>query len=67
MSAHSMVYSQEQPNPVLLALSYGMPVCDGVDLGVHEEDEMWRVFYYRGGQNFDQSLVMYFHSGWKIW
>jgi SAM-dependent methyltransferase len=67
MPAHPLVYSQEQPNALLLALSDGMPVCDGVDLGVHEEDEMWRIFYYRGSQNFDQSLVMYFHSGWKIW
>lgn len=67
MPADSLVYSQEQPNDLLLALSDGTPVCDGVDLGVHEEDEMWRVFYYRGDQNLDQSLVMYFHSGWKIW
>lgn len=67
MPADSLVYSQEQPNDLLLALSDGTPVCDGVDLGVHAEDEMWRVFYYRGSQNLDQSLVMYFHSGWKIW
>lgn len=67
MPAHSLVYSQEQPNALLLALSDGTPICAGVDLGVHEEDEMWRIFYYRGSQNLDQSLVMYFHSGWKIW
>lgn len=67
MSADSLVYSQEQPNPLLLALSDGTPICDGVDLGVHEEDEMWRLFYYRGSQNLNQSLVMYFHSGWKVW
>jgi SAM-dependent methyltransferase len=62
-----LVYSQEQRNDLLLALSDGTPICDGVDLGVHEEDEMWRLFYYRGSQNLDKSLVMYFHSGWKIW
>ncbi|MEA2564352.1 MAG: hypothetical protein QOH06_5856 [Acidobacteriota bacterium] len=67
MPEHSLAYSQDQPNALLLALSDGMPICDGVDLGVHEEDEMWRIFYYRGSQNLDQSLVMYFHSGWKIW
>lgn len=67
MPADPLVYSQEQPNDLLLALSDGTPVCDGVDLGVHIEDEMWRIFYYRGGQNLDPSLVMYFHSGWKIW
>jgi SAM-dependent methyltransferase len=67
MPADSLVYSQEQPNALLLALSDGTPICDGVDLGVHEEDEMWRLFYYRGSQDLDQSLVMYFHSGWKIW
>jgi SAM-dependent methyltransferase len=67
MSAGSLVYSQEQPNALLLALSDGTPICDGVDLGVHEEDEMWRLFYYRGSQDLDQSLVMYFHSGWKVW
>lgn len=67
MSAGSLVYSQEQPNALLLALTDGTPVCEGVDLGVHEEDEMWRLFYYRGSQDLDQSLIMYFHSGWKIW
>ena len=67
MPADPLIYSQEQPNALLLALSDGTPLCDGVDLGVHEEDEMWRLFYYRGSQNLDQSLVMYFHSGWKIW
>jgi SAM-dependent methyltransferase len=67
MPADSLVYSQEQPNALLLALSDGTPLCDGVDLGIHEEDEMWRLFYYRGSQNLDQSLVMYFHSGWRIW
>jgi SAM-dependent methyltransferase len=67
MPADSLVYSQEQPNALLLALSDGTPICAGVDLGIHEEDEMWRLFYYRGSQNLDQSLVMYFHSGWKIW
>ncbi|HEY0552929.1 MAG TPA: class I SAM-dependent methyltransferase [Thermoanaerobaculia bacterium] len=71
MPDDSLIYSQEQPNALLLALSDGTPVCDGVDLAIHEEDEMWRLFYYRGShrgsQDLDQSLVMYFHSGWKIW
>lgn len=67
MPADSLVYSQEQPNALLLALSDGTPICEGVDLGIHEEDEMWRLFYYRGSQNLDSSLVMYFHSGWKTW
>lgn len=66
-AADTLVYSQEHPNALLLALSDGTPICAGVDLGVHEEDEMWRLFYYRGSENLDQSLVMYFHSGWKVW
>jgi SAM-dependent methyltransferase len=62
-----LVYSQERPNGLLIALGDGTPICDGVDLGVHEQDEMWRLFYYRGSQDLDQSLVMYFLSGWHIW
>lgn len=67
MPADFLVYSQEQSNALLLALSDGTPICDGVDLGVHVEDEMWRLFHFHGSQDLDQSLVMYFSSGWKIW
>ena len=61
-----LVHQTQDPNPLVLAL------CDGtiygrVSLDVHSEDEMWRLFYYRLGEDRDRALAMYAQSGFLIW
>lgn len=67
MTSESLVFSEDKHSPVLVALGDGTPICDGVNLGVHIEDEMWRLFYFGGGQDLNESVALYFLSGWEVW
>lgn len=40
---------------------------DGVDLAVHEQDEMLRLFFYRHGEELGPALAMYLRSGKELW
>jgi SAM-dependent methyltransferase len=60
-----LVHETEQVDPFVLALCDDI-VASGVDLGVHAEDEMFRLFFYRLGHQ-GAALASYFRSGAAIW